>query len=108
MDQKNIQVITTVSERSDAEKITRKLLEERLAACVQIIGPITSSYWWRGKIETEEEWLCFIKSNETHYDAVEKNIKEVHPYEVPEIIALPIITGFPDYLAWLNGELKRL
>lgn len=107
MVEKNIQVVTTVGERSDAEKITRTLLEERLAACVQIVGPVTSSYWWRSKIETEEEWLCFIKSSETHYADVERVIKEIHPYDVPEIIAMPIVTGLPDYLAWLNGELRK-
>jgi periplasmic divalent cation tolerance protein len=107
MVEKNIQVVTTVSERSDAEKIARTLLEKRLAACVQIVGPVTSSYWWRGRIETEEEWLCFIKSSESHYEDVERAIKGIHPYEIPEVIAMPIIAGLPDYLMWLNGELRK-
>lgn len=107
MVEKNIQVVTTVGERSDAEKIARTLLEKRLAACVQIVGPVTSSYWWRGRIETEEEWLCFIKSSESHYEDVERAIKGIHPYEIPEVIAMPIIAGLPDYLMWLNGELKK-
>jgi periplasmic divalent cation tolerance protein len=107
MIEKNIQVVTTVGEKSDAEKIARTLLEKRLAACVQIVGPVTSSYWWRGRIETEEEWLCFIKSNESHYEDVERAIKGIHPYEIPEVIAMPIIAGLPDYLMWLNGELRK-
>jgi periplasmic divalent cation tolerance protein len=107
MVEKNIQVVTTVGERSDAEKIARTLLEKRLAACVQIVGPVTSSYWWRGRIETEEEWLCFIKSSESHYEDVERAIKGIHPYEIPEVIAMPIIAGLPDYLMWLNGELRK-
>ena len=107
MVEKNIQVVTTVGERSDAEKIARILLEKRLAACVQIVGPVTSSYWWRGRIETEEEWLCFIKSSESHYEDVERAIKGIHPYEIPEVIAMPIIAGLPDYLMWLNGELRK-
>jgi periplasmic divalent cation tolerance protein len=107
MVEKNIQVVTTVGERSDAEKIARILLEKRLAACVQIVGPVTSSYWWRGRIETEEEWLCFIKSSESHYEDVERAIKGIHPYEIPEVIATPIIAGLPDYLMWLNGELRK-
>ncbi|MCL5985782.1 MAG: divalent-cation tolerance protein CutA [Actinobacteria bacterium] len=102
-----VQIITAASERSDAEKIAKVLLGKRLAACVQIIGPITSNYWWRGNIETDEEWLCFIKSNKSNYEDVEKAVKEIHPYEIPEIIAMPIVAGLPDYLAWLKGELRK-
>lgn len=102
-----IQVFTTVENKRDAEKIARVLVEKRLAACVQIVGPVASTYRWKGKIETAEEWLCIIKSRQTLYADLEKAIKEVHPYETPEIIALPVVAGSKDYLEWLSSELKQ-
>lgn len=102
-----IQVITTTKKKEDAEKIARTLIEKRLAACVQIIGPILSSYWWKNEIEAEQEWICFIKSKKTLFEKLEKAIKEVHPYETPEIIAIPIIAGSKAYLKWLDVELSK-
>ena len=100
-----IQVTTTADKRADAERIARSLVEMRLAACVQIVGPITSIYRWKGKIETAGEWLCLIKSREENYGAVEQAIRSLHPYETPEIIAVPVTAGSRDYLDWLRGEL---
>ena len=100
-----IQVVTTTGEKRDAEKIARTLVEKKLAACVQILGPITSTYRWKGSIETAEEWQCVIKSRKNLYNDIEKAIKSVHPYEVPEIIATSITAGSGDYLDWLQGEL---
>lgn len=102
-----IQVITTTEKKEDAEKITRVLIEKRLAGCIQIIGPITSTYWWKNNMEKAEEWLCFIKSKRNLYKEIETCIKEIHPYETPEIISLPIVEGNKNYLKWLNGELKK-
>jgi periplasmic divalent cation tolerance protein len=102
-----IQVFTTTEKKEDAEKIATVLVEKRLAGCIQIVGPIVSTYWWKGNLETAGEWLCFIKSKKTLYDELEKAIKEVHPYETPEIIAVPIISGSKDYLGRLNSELKK-
>ena len=102
-----IQVFTTTEKKEDTEKITKIILERRLAACVQILGPITSKYWWKGKIETTEEWVCIIKSRKNLYKELEQAIKEIHAYENPEIIALPIETGRKEYLNWLNKELKK-
>lgn len=102
-----IQVFTTTEKKEDAEKIAKVLLEKRLAGCIQLVGPIESTYWWKDNVETAGEWLCFIKSKKTLYDELEKTIKEVHPYETPEIIAVPIISGSKDYLGWLNNELKK-
>jgi periplasmic divalent cation tolerance protein len=99
-----IQVVTTTEKKEDAEKIAACLVEKRLAACVQITGPITSLYRWKGQIEKAQEWQCWIKSKETLYKEIEKTIKSVHPYEVPEIIAVPIVAGSRDYLAWLESE----
>jgi periplasmic divalent cation tolerance protein len=103
---KYLQVVTTTSREEDAERIARVLLEKRLAACVQISGPVTSLYWWKGVLETSEEWLCSIKTSEDQYAALEKAIRKVHPYEAPEIVALPVLGGSKDYLKWLQGELR--
>jgi periplasmic divalent cation tolerance protein len=97
-----IQVVTTTEHRDDAEAIARMLIEERLAACVQIVGPITSIYRWQGKIETTQEWQCQAKSRRDLYDRIEVAIKRVHPYEVPEIIVIPILAANIEYLSWLE------
>lgn len=102
-----IQVSTTTEKKEDAERIARALVERRLAACVQIIGPIASTYWWKGNIARNPEWLCLIKSRQELYPALEKAIKEMHPYETPEIIALPIIAGSVEYLDWLGKETRE-
>jgi periplasmic divalent cation tolerance protein len=100
-----IQVMTATDKREDAERIARSLVEARLAGCVQIVGPITSIYRWKGRIETAGEWLCLIKSGEERYGAIEEAIRSLHPYETPEIIAVPVTAGSRDYLDWLAGEL---
>jgi len=102
-----IQVLTAAEKKEDAEKIAKVLVEKRLAGCVQIIGPIESTYWWKGNVETAEEWLCFIKSKKVLYEELEKAIKEIHPYEIPEIIAIPIVGGSKVYLEWLSNELGK-
>jgi len=102
-----IQVVTAIEKREDAEKIAKALVEKRLAACVQILGPIVSTYWWKDNIETAEEWLCVIKSKKDVYEELEKSIKEIHPYETPEIFALPVVAGRKDYLKCLSNEVKK-
>jgi periplasmic divalent cation tolerance protein len=102
---KYIQIVTTTDKKEDAEKIAMTLVERKLAACVQIAGPIFSTYQWKGNIEKAEEWQCVIKSREDRYKEIEEVIKSIHPYEVPEIIAIPIIAGSGEYLNWLQGEL---
>jgi periplasmic divalent cation tolerance protein len=102
-----IQVSTTTEKREDSERIAQTLVQKRLAACVQIIGPISSTYWWKGTVENAEEWLCLIKSKKSLYGLLEKTIKETHPYEKPEITAVPIILGSKEYLRWLNDEFGK-
>jgi len=102
-----VQIVTTAESKVVAERIGKKLLEKRLAACVQIVGPIASFYWWQGRIETAEEWLCLIKSKADLYEKIERTINEVHTYETPEILALPVVTGNRTYLDWLRAELQR-
>jgi periplasmic divalent cation tolerance protein len=101
-----IQVVTTTEHREDAESIARALVDERLAACVQVIGPISSIYRWQGAIQTAQEWQCWAKSRRDLYDQVEEAIRRLHPYEVPEILAVPVLAGSASYLAWLDGEVK--
>ena len=101
-----LQVVTTTSREADAERIARTLLESKLAACVQIAGPVMSIYWWKGVLETSEEWLCSIKTGEAQYAALEKAIRKVHPYEVPEAVALPVVDGHHAYLAWVASSTR--
>jgi periplasmic divalent cation tolerance protein len=100
-----IQVLTTVENKADAEKIARNLVEKKLAACVQIIGPLTSYFQWQGKLDTAGEYLCLVKSRNDLFAKLEMAINGLHPYEVPEIIAVPIMKGSKDYLDWLAAEL---
>jgi len=102
-----IQVFTTATTKSDAQAIATTVVGKRLAACAQVIGPITSTYWWQGKIETAEEWLCVMKSRQDLYEELEKAIRQVHPYEVPEILAVPVVQGSQDYLEWMDRELAQ-
>jgi periplasmic divalent cation tolerance protein len=99
-----IQVITTTSSREEARKIARALVERRLAACVQVSGPIASTYRWQGAIETSEEWMCTAKTRSSSYAAVESAIRELHSYDVPEILAIEVTNGSRAYLDWLAGE----
>ncbi len=101
-----IVVITTTSNKENAEKIAQTLLAQKLAGCVQIIGPISSYYYWENELCQDEEWICLIKSSQNHYPTLENIIQEIHPYEVPEIISLPIEEGSEGYLSWLNQQLK--
>ncbi|PIV39639.1 MAG: cytochrome C biogenesis protein CcdA [Candidatus Omnitrophica bacterium CG02_land_8_20_14_3_00__42_8] len=102
MKNKYIQVVTTISSKAGAEKIAKALIKGRLAACVQIAGPIKSIYRWKGKIETAKEWVCVIKTKKSLYKKVETAIKKPHPYEIPEIIAVPIAAANKDYLKWIK------
>ena len=99
-----ISVTTTTATKEEAQKIARHLVAQRVAACVQIAGPIISTYRWKGKVETATEWLCLIKTQESLYPELEKEIISLHSYETPEIIAVEIIKGSRDYLSWLKRE----
>jgi len=101
---KFIQVITTTPNRAQARRLARALVEQKLAACVQIVGPIESVYRWKGKIEKAREFICYIKTARQMFSKLEKAIKKYHPYETPEIIALPIVASSKDYVQWLRKE----
>ena len=101
-----IQVFTTTDKNEDAKRIAKEVVEKRLVACAQIVGPISSTFWWDGKVDEEQEWLLIMKTRKALYDELEKAIKNVHPYDVPEIIAQDIINGNRDYLDWIDRETK--
>lgn len=100
-----IQILTTTPDKPLAERIARVLVEARLAACVQISGPVESVYRWKGNIESAAEWQCWIKTTADRYAAVEQAIRSLHPYQVPEILAMPVVEGHVDYLRWLAQSL---
>jgi periplasmic divalent cation tolerance protein len=102
-----IQISTTTETKEQAQTIAQHLVETKFAACVQILGPITSIYRWKDKMQYSEEWLCLIKTKEDLYNKVETAIKSLHPYEIPEIIAVPIIKGSKEYLNWIDEELEN-
>jgi periplasmic divalent cation tolerance protein len=99
-----IQVITTAASAAEAEAISTALVERRLAACVQVAGPIRSHYRWQGEVEEAEEWQCLAKTTRALYPKVEAAIRELHSYDEPEIVALPILAGSPGYLAWIDDN----
>jgi periplasmic divalent cation tolerance protein len=99
-----IQIITTTGAKTDAERLAAELVQRRLAACAQVSGPITSTYRWQGKVETAQEWLCTFKTRRDLYARVQEAILALHPYEQPEILAVPVADGSAGYLAWLDEQ----
>src|SRR5215470_5083410 len=96
-----IVILVTAGSESEAETIAKALIEERLAACVNILNPIRSIYRWEGKVVDDREWLLIIKTQTERFAAVEEKVKALHSYQVPEVIALPILQGSTPYLHWL-------
>jgi periplasmic divalent cation tolerance protein len=94
-------VLTTVGVQETAEKLAEQLVERRLAACVNIIGPIRSVYHWKGTVEREQEYLLLIKTNEQRAEQLSSVLKGLHPYELPELLEVTISGGSKEYLAWL-------
>ena len=101
-----VQVLTTAGSEDEAEAIAAALLDARLAACVQTVGPIASAYVWQGKRERAAEWQCLAKTEERLYSEVEATIRAVHSYEEPEILAIPVLAGSPGYLAWVSENVR--
>jgi periplasmic divalent cation tolerance protein len=99
-----VQVLTTVGSEKEAAKIGNALLEQRLAACVQTIGPIGSRYHWRGELEEASEWQCLAKTEAALYPEVEAAIRAAHSYEEPEILAIPVLAGSRGYLDWISAN----
>jgi periplasmic divalent cation tolerance protein len=101
-----VQIMTTTGTRQDAEQIASELVTRQLAACVQVSGPVGSTFRWQGRIETQEEWICTIKTVGARVTSVQQAIEEIHPYEVPEIIVTPIAGGSERYFDWLRSEVR--
>ncbi len=95
-------IFCTCPDQKSAEDIAGHLINQKMAACVNIVPSITSMYEWQGKVETSQEHLLLIKSHTDKYEALASLIKSHHPYELPEIIAVPIERGLPEYLQWIN------
>jgi periplasmic divalent cation tolerance protein len=100
-------VYVTVSSKVEAEKITHILLEERLIACANILGPVSSYFHWEGKIDLAEEYLMIMKTRADLFVVLEKRVKVLHSYEVPEILAVPIVNGSVEYFDWIACTLPH-
>ena len=99
-------VITTTDSLDGAEVLARGIVDARLGACVQIVGPIRSVYRWEGEVHSEQEWQCWIKTSADRLDELTGYIKKNHSYDVPEVVALPIVGGSTDYLSWVTNETR--
>ena len=100
-------VLTTAGSQSEARRIAETLLERRLAACVNIISKVQAIYRWEGKTQEAEEWMLVIKSTESLFDKLRDAIKELHPYELPECISLPVDNGSEEYLKWITESTAK-
>jgi periplasmic divalent cation tolerance protein len=99
-----LQVTTTLDDRAAAERLAQTLVEERLAACAQVSGPVTSTYRWKQDVTTATEWYCHLKTTKECFPALRERIIALHPAEVPEIIALSVFGGHAEYLQWVEDE----
>jgi periplasmic divalent cation tolerance protein len=99
-------VMVAAGDKQEARNLCMKLLEEKLIACANIIGPVSSHFHWSGKIETTEEYIVFMKSRADLFESISERITEIHSYEVPEILALKVVNGSQKYLRWLDSVLK--
>ncbi|MDA8163002.1 MAG: divalent-cation tolerance protein CutA [Desulfobacteraceae bacterium] len=102
-----IKVITTTENEEDARRIAKDLVEKRLCACAQVSGPITSYYWWDGAVQSSTEWQCAAKAPAQNYKDIERAILKIHPYKLPQIIAIPIIETLSDYKDWIMEATKK-
>ena len=100
-----VEVRTSVASRDDADRLARDVVTARLAACAQVTGPVTSYYHWKGALERSEEWQCHLKTTRTRWPDVERFLRENHPYELPEIVMLPL-AGSEAYLDWVRDEVE--
>jgi periplasmic divalent cation tolerance protein len=101
-----IVVFTTCGSAEEAQRLATVLIEKHLAACVNITAPVTSVYRWKGAIETSEEWMLVIKSRRERFEELRVMLEGAHSYELPEVLALPVVDGSPNYLAWVEEETR--
>ena len=101
-----IVVFTTCGSEAEARKLAAALIEKHLAACVNITAPITSVYRWKGILEEAQEWMLIIKSRRERFEELRILLEGAHSYELPEVLAVPVVEGSPNYLAWVEDETK--
>jgi len=106
MKSKYILVLVTCSSRKEAGVISAALLKSRLVACVSIIGGVTSEFWWKGKINTARETLLALKTTRANFATVAREVRRLHSYDVPEVVAIPIVAGSAQYLKWIDESVK--
>jgi len=99
-----ILIIITVPDAKSANKISAMLVEQRLAACVNTITGVTSLYRWEGELNSDEELILLVKTASDNFDKISMAVKSIHPYDLPEIIAVPVVAGFSPYLKWVKDE----
>ena len=99
-------VLVSCPDKKTADAVSKALLEKRLAACTSVMPGVRSRYWWKGKLESADEVLLLAKTTADRYPAVEKAVRKAHPYELPEIIALPVAKGYRPYLEWIRKETR--
>ncbi|MQA82139.1 MAG: divalent cation tolerance protein CutA [Streptosporangiales bacterium] len=102
----HVRVETTIDDRDAAARLAESVVGARLVACAQVVGPIRSTYRWDGATTTDEEWLLVMKTAGDRLDELVAHLRDAHPYDVPEIVAVPVVGGNPDYLAWLTAETR--
>lgn len=105
--QQALLVLTNVPDEATARTIAHLLIEQGLAACVNMLPAVQSVYQWQGKLEQASEVVLLVKTTQARYTELEAAIKSVHPYQIPEIIAVPVVAGLPAYLGWIAAETKR-
>jgi len=108
MEKNLIMIMITSSSEQEAKTIIEKLLKNRLIACGNLIGPISSSFWWKDRIETSKEYLILLKSRNNLFNKIEREVLRLHSYEIPEMIVFPIVDGSKDYLKWINTSLMPI
>ena len=100
-------ILVTAGSEDEGARIGRTLVDERLCACVNVVGPIRSIYRWEGAVEDAQEWLLVMKARAADFAAIEARVRGLHSYEVPEVLALPVYGSGAAYLAWLDGATRR-
>ena len=101
-----IVVLTTCAAAVDAERMARALVDGRLAACVNVVPGVRSFYHWKGETESSEEYLLIVKTSRDLFGALRAEMEKLHPYELPELLALPVVAGAENYLSWLQSNLR--
>jgi periplasmic divalent cation tolerance protein len=107
MAQSYLQVTTTTDSEAEAQTLARVAVENRLAACAQVLSPIRSTYWWEGRVESAQEWMVILKTTAGRVEDLIRRLLTEHSYDTPEVVAVPIVAGHPAYLEWIAEETRE-